>query len=225
MKKIVLMAAVLMSLSVAASAQMKFGLRFAPGLAINRVEDKKDDDGAKLSNNGAGVRFSAGVVADYFFSENVAFATGLWYTAKRAGIKNEYSALGANYTSKTVYNTQFVQLPVSLKFFTNDLNDGMKVYFQLGTTIDVKINEKLKSIEPSVTPKPSDKVFIPLDMGILLGGGIEMELSKDTKFFTGLNYNRGLFNMLKDKANGASNIKDSYSTSFDLISIEAGLKF
>jgi hypothetical protein len=221
MKKIVLMATFLMSLSYAATAQMKFGLRLAPSLATNRVQDKKDGDGITYSNNGVGVRFSTGIIVDYFFSENAALATGLWYTAKRAGIKSEVSGS----TNKYVYNTQFVQLPVSLKFFTNDLNDGMKLYFQAGTTIDVKISEKIKDWEPAVagTPKPTEKAFIPVDLGVLLGAGVEMELSKDTKFFTGLNYNRGLLNMLRNGDN--FKVRDYASSSFNLISLEAGLKF
>ena len=221
MKKIVLMAAFLMSLSYAATAQMKWGIRFAPSLAMNRVQDKKDGDGIKYDNNGAGVRFSAGFSGDYFFSENAAFSSGLWYTAKRAGIKSEISGL----TSREVYNTQFVQLPVSLKFFTNELNDGMKLYFQLGTTLDIKISEKVKTWEPAVagTPKPTEKVFIPLDFGVLLASGIEMDLSKDTKFYTGLSYNRGLMNMLRNQDN--NKIRDYATSSFNLISLEAGLKF
>lgn len=213
MKKIVLMASLLMSLSYAASAQLKFGLRVAPGLALNRVADKKSDDGVSFDNNGAGVRFSAGVIADYFFSERAAFSTGLWYTAKRAGIKA--SVAGAE--SKIVYNNQFVQLPVSLKLFTDDLNDGLKMYFQLGTTIDVKISEKLKD---GTVADPDAKYFLPVDAGVLLGSGIEMELSESTKFFGGLSYNRGLLNMVKD-----SDSRKAYRLSQSLFSIEAGLKF
>ncbi|WP_177199945.1 porin family protein [Flexibacter flexilis] len=213
MKKIVLMASLLMSLSYAASAQLKFGLRVAPNIAFNRVADKKSDDGVSYDNNGAGVRFSAGVVADYFFSERAAFSTGLWYTAKRAGIKASW----AGGSTKVAYNNQFVQLPVSLKFYTDDLNDGMKLYFQLGGTIDVKISEKLKE---GTVAKPDEKYFLPVDAGLLLGSGIEMELSESTKFFTGLSYNRGLLNMVKD-----SDSRKAYRLGQSLLSIEAGLKF
>jgi hypothetical protein len=74
-----------MFLSVTGFAQVKLGLRLAPGLAVNSVIGDDTFDAAET--NGASVRFSAGPIADFFFADNYAISTGLWYTVKRGSFR------------------------------------------------------------------------------------------------------------------------------------------
>ncbi len=133
-----------MFLSVTGFAQVKLGLRLAPGLAVNSVIGDDRFDAAEP--NGASVRFSAGPIADFFFADNYAISTGLWYTVKRASFRvpngslteDPVGALG----NQTIYNLQTIQVPLTVKLYTNVVAPDFRVYFLLGGSFDAKLAEK-----------------------------------------------------------------------------------
>src|SRR4028119_466682 len=85
MKKIALLALFFfLSFTGFSQSPVKLGLRFAPNISFNSVNSEGRLN--NISNDGAAVRFSAGPIADFFFADNYAFSTGLWYTVKRAAI-------------------------------------------------------------------------------------------------------------------------------------------
>lgn len=224
MKNNSILAALLLLLGFAATAQdskFKLGLRLAPNIALSRVVDKDSKDGADFSSNGAGLRFSAGLTGDFYFGKNYAFMTGLWYTVKRAGLKSG--------NVKIVQNTQYVQVPVAIKLYTNEISTDMKLYFVLGGTLGVKIAEKRKSAEnvpDSVLTKEGD-AFSALDIGLLLGAGVEYQMGENTLLFGGITYNRGLINAMSKKGFIDSGEKSSnfYTINTNLIGLEVGIKF
>lgn len=207
----------LLAASFAFAQETKFGFRLAPSLALNSV---KGDD---IEKNGAGIRFGAGIFADFPLKENVYFSTGLNFTLKRIGLKNKEG-------EKSVYDLQYIQLPLTLKFYTNEVTSKMKIYFNVGGTIDTKIAENAKKDDTGskAYAKTQDKpLFFFLDAGMLLGAGIEYQAGSSTALFAGLSYNRSLLNninpSLKD-LNGekvANNIRLSAS----LINLDLGVKF
>lgn len=216
MKKLLLLVS-LIFISSGAFAQVKFGLRFAPNLAVNRVQGQN----ALAASTAAGptIRYSFGGVADFFFAPNYAFSTGLWFTTKRAGLKYSSTNNGVDDQLRNgetyKINLQYIQVPVSMKFYTNEVATDIRLYFQLGGTIDARIAEKRK--EGNL--EDSRSLIRPVDIGALLGSGAEWVLGENTIVFGGINYNRGLINQLKNKA--AEDIR----LNNDLISIEVGLKF
>lgn len=229
MKNNSILAALLLLCGFAATAQdskFKLGLRLAPNIALSRVVDKDDSDdktGGEISSSGAGLRFSAGLTGDFYFGKNYAFMTGLWYTVKRAGI--EFG------NAKIVQNTQYLQVPVAVKLYTNEISTDMKMYFVLGGTLGVKIAEKRKSSEnipDSVLTKEGD-VFSPIDIGLLLGAGVEYQMGENTILFGGITYNRGLLNAMSKKGfvPTRNNEKSSnfYTVNTNLIGLEVGIKF
>jgi hypothetical protein len=207
MKKLVLIILVL-SAGVAC-AQVKLGLRVASQVSMNRVTDKNATDGIDYTNNGSAVRFSGGPVADFYIRDNYAFSSGFWYTVKRVSYKVN------NIGTDAYANLQTVQIPFSLKLFTDELENKMKVYFLIGGTADFKISEKHKD---NPTP-PSDDVYAPIDAGILLGSGLEIPFGTNTIFYSGIIYNRGLFNAAKNPLDDQAKIKNT------LFGLEAGIKF
>ena len=212
--------------------KFKLGLRFAPNIAMNRVVDLQEKDGFSFNNNGAGVRFSAGLTGDFYFGKNYSFYTGLWYTVLRTGIK--FDSTGSQFpdNGKAVYNLQYLQVPVALKLFTNEIGTDMKMYFVIGGTLGFKIDEKEKSWETSEissAEKPSKGSGHSFgDVGLLLGAGVEYQMGEATTLFFGLSYNRGLLDIASKKGPmwvDGRDASDFYKISTSLLSLEAGIKF
>ena len=189
------------------SGQIQLGLRFAPNVSLNRLTDNVSTINYDL--NGAGLKFSAGPTVDYFFSDNYAISSGLWYTVKRSSLTSDQM------DKNTRTNIQYIQLPISVKFLTNDLPQEMQLYFQLGGTMDFKIAEKHKNY-----PVPPGKLYSAFDLGLLISGGTQIPIGDTTKAFMGITYNRGLINLIKD--NSLNNDLKLFS---NLIGIETGIIF
>jgi hypothetical protein len=212
--------------------KFKLGLRFAPNIAMNRVVDLVETDGLLFSNNGAGVRYSAGLTGDFYFGKNYSFYTGLWYTVMRTGIKFESTGTQPVFKGESVYNLQYLQVPVALKLFTNEIGTDLKMYFVVGGTLGLKIDEKEKSWEPSagsLGQKPSKGSGHSFgDVGLLLGSGVEYQMGETTTLFFGLSYNRGLLDIASKKGPmwfSGKNTSDIYTISTSLLSLETGIKF
>ncbi|HXA02575.1 MAG TPA: porin family protein [Cytophagaceae bacterium] len=220
MKKILLLLAV-MAFSFGAFSQVKVGLRVAPGLSLNSVTDKKAGDSTAFSNNGAGFAFSAGVNLDFFFSDNYAFMTGLWYTTKTANLKVVGTNKAFPYTYTQSVALQYLQIPVALKVYTNELATNIKVNFTLGGTIDLKIAEKLAKSNPTNTAYVNS--YQPLNVGLLIGSGAEYQTGGNIILFGGLYYNRGLLGQFKNTAN--FNFKDNAKYTIGSLNLEVGAKF
>ncbi len=220
-----------MFLSVTGFAQVKLGLRLAPGLAVNCVIG--DDLFDSAEPNGASVRFSAGPIADFFFADNYAISTGLWYTVKRASFRVPGGLLdetGTSLGTQTIYNLQMLQIPVTVKLYTNEVAPDLRVYFQLGGTLDAKLAEKAKEEDNNLLAELSDRqeekaAYKPLDVGLYLGAGAELILGENTAVFGGLNYNRGLVNALGGLDYNGSQINNDLKIRNQLISLEVGIKF
>lgn len=220
-----------MFLSFTGFAQVKLGLRLAPGLAVNSVIG--DDVFNDAETNGASVRFSAGPIADFFFADNYAISTGLWYTVKRGSFRVPGGLLdetGASLGNQTTYNLQMIQIPVTVKLYTNEVAPDIRVYFQLGGTLDFKLAEKAKDESNNILAELSERqdekaAYKPIDIGLYLGAGAELILGENTALFGGLNYNRGLVNALGGLDYNGSRINNDLKIRNQLISLEVGIKF
>ncbi|UOQ75788.1 hypothetical protein MUN84_14175 [Hymenobacter sp. 5516J-16] len=93
-----------------------------------------------------------------------------------------------------------MQVPVTVKLFTNDIATDTKLYFQLGGTLGGVIAGRIGGekyyTDPATTEKSkaSKHVIIP-DAGLRAGLGVERQLGKNTKVLAGLSYHRGLLNI------------------------------
>lgn len=220
-----------MFLSFTGFAQVKLGLRLAPGVAVNSVVGDDTFDAAEP--NGASVRFSAGPIADFFFADNYAISTGLWYTVKRGSFRVPGGLTDQNGTAlgnQTTYNLQMIQIPVTVKLYTNEVAPDIRVYFQLGGTFDAKLAEKAKEEDNNILAQLSEAqnekaAYKPIDVGLYLGAGAEMVLGENTALFGGLNYNRGLINALGGLNYNGTQINNDLKIRNQLISLEVGIKF
>lgn len=107
-------------------AQLKAGLKFSPTFALNSVIDNAGTPNTvTYSNNSLGLRYSTGLNLDFHINESVAFATGLWFTVKRVGLTTQPTGMDPIYEN---YNVQYLQLPLTIKMYTNEIATDMKLY-------------------------------------------------------------------------------------------------
>ena len=202
-----------------AFSQVKLGLNFNPGLLLNRVEDPKvAGDSLEYGNKGAGFKFAAGPDVYIMFGDNAGITLGLWYAARRAGVTVNDKSNNTERVDK--YNLQYLQIPFTLRMYTNEISTDMKLYFLVGSTFDIKLDEKRKSI----TPVESDPVIVKFkafDASILAGAGVEIQMGSETYLMAGLRYQRGLINNASKYDTGIQEFK----LNSNFISLDLGIKF
>ncbi len=204
---------------------IEMSLRFAPNAAVNVVEGAGNYAG--FATNGATVRPSVGVSLDYFFfKDRYAFSSGLWYTIKRVGyrIPGSYGETRWNPgapVKEGVYNLQYVQVPLTVKLFANNLFPTSRLYIQTGGVLDVKLAEK--ALTPSTNAyyqvaqrDGTKRQFGFADAAWLLGGGIQFGLNGTNALNVGVTYQRGLLEIARPKDLTVRN---------RMVSLELGFKF
>lgn len=215
MKRLLLVSTFLI-LSTGLFAQVKVGLIFSPGIAYNRLQLKEETPNFEIETKGVGLKFLAGPELSFYFGDNYAFTTGVMYAARRAGVNVKYiNSIGQISQADSIFNLQYIQLPATFKLFTNEISTDLKLYFQLGAALDIKVGEKLKDSKIKTARK-----FRPYDASLIAGTGVELQMGENTYFLVGLRYNRGLINILKDSQfNNKAILKN------DMISLDLGIRF
>lgn len=213
MKRILLTALLLFSITFAFS-QHRIGLKLSPTLSFNRIDSESER--IDYTSNGVGARFIFGPTFDYFLGENYYISTGILYAPKRAGI----SAI-VNDTRRRVderYNLQYIQIPATLKLYTNELALDTRLYFQLGGLIEFKIADRAAQTDIFLVDR-----FRPYDFSTLLGTGVEYRIGVNTVLYGGISYIRGLLNLATRQT--ANPIFDQFTLKNDLLALDIGIMF
>jgi hypothetical protein len=175
---------------------LEIGLKVSPGIATNRFSSPSGFD---FQNENAKFRGSIGIVLDYFFGENYAFSSGLEYGVK--GGKISYKPGGDLGGGRQIdeLNIQYLQIPVSLKLFTNEVATDTRIYFQLGASLNGRISSKINGSNfyriNATDEIKANKRYNFFDADAILGAGAEWQLGTNTKLFGGLSYHRGLIDI------------------------------
>ncbi|WP_210461988.1 porin family protein [Rufibacter roseolus] len=222
---LVLVLAALLFLSQEASAQIEIGVKVAPSVTSTRTIAK---DQYNFKNEGAGVGFGMGVIADYFFGANYAFSTGLLYNVKGGEVSYDYRQMNGTaetrITGSDDINLQYLEIPVSLKLFTNEVATDTRLYFQAGTSLNTMLAAKVNDKKVDTEGDKYTKRFNTFEIGAVLGAGAEWQLGESTKLFGGLSYHRGLTDVDDDYYAGtfSDNKVELKNSSFAL---DFGIKF
>ncbi|UOQ54581.1 porin family protein [Hymenobacter cellulosivorans] len=222
MKKLLLALLTLGASAGTASAQVEIGLKLSPSITYLRTDSPSAlnfrNDKSKLSLGG-------GLVVDYFFGQNYAFSSGLMLTGKGGTIRY-YDANTRNDETQKI-SLQYLEVPITVKLFTNDVATDTKLYFQLGGSagalIAGRINDGKRYIAPGAKESESIKHFIVPDAAVIIGAGAEYQVGQSTKVFGGLSYHRGLVNIDKyfDKDYGFQDV----TLKNNEFALDLGLKF
>jgi opacity protein-like surface antigen len=194
-------------LTLAEDSKLHFGLKAAPSLAWLRTDTKGlDSDGSKFG-------FSYGLVTEFNFADNYAFATGLDITyrgGKFKTVETEYPDSSTTVTTSTnsSYIIQYVELPVTLKLKTNEIG-YLTYYLQAGIAPGFKIRARgsyeaaIQTTTNGTTTNTSDKQsdidimkeINNFNLSMIIGGGIEYTLSGSTVLLTGIQFNNGFLDV------------------------------
>lgn len=197
MKKIFLALLVTGATISVASAQVEIGLKVSPSITSLRADAPSQ---YALQSKSSKISLGGGLVVDYFFGENYAFSTGVELAGK--GGKITYYDENTRSTQTQKIGLQYLQVPLTVKLFTNDIATDTKLYFQLGGTLGGAIAGKIDGdkyyTDPGNTSAGQTKaikhVIIP-DASVLLSVGTEYQVGQSTKVFGGVSYHRGLLNI------------------------------
>ncbi|RZK28726.1 MAG: PorT family protein, partial [Hymenobacter sp.] len=142
MKKLLLTVAAL-ALAPAAFAQVEIGLKISPSISYLRPDGNSD---YQFNSEGSKFSFGGGIFMDYFFGENYAFNTGLFLTGKGGTYSYRepvFTPGGAPIITKQKLAIQYLELPLTLKLFTNEVAPDTRIYFQVGGSLAVPVQARI----------------------------------------------------------------------------------
>lgn len=220
MKKLTLLF-LFLCLGYTASAQIEIGIQVSPSVSTSRfiAADRHD-----FKQESAGLGLGIGIIADYFFAQNYAVSTGLVYRSKGSKISYLRSDnLGNTNREQNDLSIHYLEVPATVKLFTNEVAPATILYFQAGTSFNTKVAASVDDKKVLADGKRASTRFNIFELDALLGAGAEMQLGQSTKLFGGVSYHRGL-----------TNIDDYYQDTLDdndiavknqSFSINLGVKF
>ncbi len=206
----------------------KLGLKMGLPIGFNSV--KSTENGIDASPNGASLRFTIGPIADVVWTERYAFTMGVLFTTKQANYKANFVTIPPLLLEEK-YGLQYIQLPVGLKLFSDELFENGKGFVNFGVQPEVLVGSKRKSgdyTDNNNRPASYITKFSPLDFGMFIGVGVEYKIGNNP-IFAGINYQRSFINVVNKEDSGSLpnflSIKQNLiSIKQNLISFEVGVK-
>jgi len=192
--------------SLGSMAQVKLGLKLAPVVAANRAKNEAQT----VENDGSKMKFSVGLIADQPLSDTYFLSSGLIYLPKRVAFRDATGSV------EEEYKLQYLQIPVTLKLFTNEISPDLKGFLQVGGALEIMVFNEEE--DPTYT---TVEKFTPIDMPVILGAGIEYRAGINTTLFGGFSYQRGLVNVV----NEAEVAFEDLQLRNTVFSIDLGVKF
>jgi len=223
MKKIILLILV-----IAFASQMraqdnekyKIGVKVSPNIGWIRPDSKY------LSSTGSVFRFGFGLITDIHFTDNYAIGTGL--NIFQCGGKTEYfrktneSGFEQISVMQRTYKLQYGEIPLTLKMRTNEI--GYITYWGqfglgLGVNIRAKADENIdyrytrSETDPDAPIFPWEVSKLPSRVNededikddislfrasLIIGAGIEYNISGQTSLLVGFTFNNGFTDVLKN---------------------------
>lgn len=195
----------------ASNAQTKLGLKLTSSIISQRVSHTNDS--VNIGKGSNAFNPAVALVIDMPLSDNYFFSTGIGYISKRINLEINHE--GDNVSQSKSYNIQYVQLPATLKLHTSEVALDKKLYFQFGPIFEIPVHTKGNNNNLQLISKVQ-----PIDVSLLFGAGIEIQLAPKTAILIGINYTRGLINIVSE-----SQIDDNLVVKNDLYGIDFVIKF
>ncbi len=214
MKKLFFLSIILFGFNFDGFGQLKLGLRFSPEIVNSRVDQFSDT--LDIEDNGKSVKLGLGLVVDYAMTDTYYFSSGLFFVPKKVGVFILGDNGGSYINPEEEYNLQYLQVPISLKLYTNEIQPDFSVYFQVGISGEVLVFDE---------PMEEEYVFVEefrkFDSSAILGAGVEYRAGVSTALFGGVSYNRGLVNTIKSTIP----TDDELFVRSTVFNIDLGIKF
>lgn len=201
------------------SAQSKLGLKFSPVFSSSRIT--LIDSLYDVNSGATKVKFSLGLIYDHELTETYYFSTGLILVPKTVGFNVRPER--ANNPNAPVdnpheeYKLVYMQLPVTLKLYTNEVLPDGRIFFQVGLAAELKLNDLPANEDYTLITK-----FRGVDSTVLFGSGFEYRAGINTTLFAEVCYQRGLSNVVKSLQ---TDFQEELFIRSTIVSIDLGIKF
>ncbi|MFT4833844.1 MAG: hypothetical protein ACI83W_002651 [Marinoscillum sp.] len=208
----------LLLIFTSAKSQSKLGLKFSPTIASNRVS--LIDSVYDVEALGSSFKFSLGLIYDHELTETYYLSTGLIFVPKYFGVEVSAEPGEGGTTPaepKQEYRLNYLQIPISLKLFTNEVQPDTRIFFQVGLAPEIQIFN-----EPVEEDYNLIEDFKGFDTTILFGGGVEYRAGINTTLFASVTYQRGLSNVIKIVNPG---FEEELFVRNTVLSFDFGIKF
>ncbi len=188
--------------------EVRLSVKLAPAVTLNRFTSETDS--LTIENHRDDVRGNFGLIVDIGFTDSYYFSTGLLYSIRKVSFYAISEPSGVSDSEQ--YQLEYIELPLTVKLFTNNLGVDSKIYFQTGFTVDFLVN--WKGINKNDNRVDS---FNSIDASFYVGAGYDKQLGVSTAFFEGIFFQRGLVDIAND--NPEVTLKN------DLLGLDLGLRF
>jgi hypothetical protein len=202
--------------------KVRFGMKVAP--LFSWIKQDFDLNSAGISDayevDGGGLRlgFNWGPQVEIILNETFLISTGVdisYSTGKLTGRARK--SLSLNYDFDQIYKMRFVELPFMIKGRTKEIGH-MRYFMNFGLSAgfrykaSTEFTEEIGGEETTTTNTNSNESINLFRGALLVGGGVEYNLSENTSLVVSLIFNNGLTNILKDQQKtGALSIADDFN--------------
>lgn len=202
----------LLLISFSANAQenlrkFRFGLKATPVFSWIKEDFKQAPSDYKVEGGGLRFGFCWGPQAEWILNETFLISTGvdISYTSGKLKGRGSYTNTPAIFDWEQTYRLRFIDVPLMLKFRTREI--GYLRYFGvfgLGAGFRTRAETVFSRTENNITnsvqeDEDSGKYIHPFRGSMLVGGGVEYNLSGNTSLVASIVFNNGLTNILKDQ--------------------------
>jgi len=188
--------------------KIRFGMKIAP--LFSWIKQDFDLNNTSISDDfavdGGGLRlgFNWGPQLEIILNETFLISTGVDINYSTGKLTGRASRGLINYDFNQVYKMRFIELPLMIKGRTKEIGH-LRYFMSFGLSAgfrykaNTEFSEEFGGNEITTTNSNSD-AYINLFRGALLvGGGVEYNISANTSLVASIVFNNGLTNTLKDQ--------------------------
>jgi hypothetical protein len=183
------------------------GQRLHLGLFADPLIGWYSSDDKQIESGGVKAGYAAGIAANWYFSQNYAFSTGITYlnTGGIQSTADTVSFLFANFTSevlpgaKVSYKADYIIMPIGMRMRTNQIG-YMSIFSDFG--LDPGFLNKGRISIPSlgIKDESAGRELRKATLGFHIHAGAEYSLGGSTLVVFGIGYEGGLTDVTRDNA-------------------------
>lgn len=179
------------------SAQLRYGGAFSAGMSFNSAKSDFNDD-SKIERFTSPISYGLTGLIEYKLKNHIVLTSGVGFTMKgmgysyTQGMDSTYQLLWKAMNKKMVYNTFYVRVPITARYFPKILDDpNMSPFVSGGVATDINVI-KSGPRGNGITQNLDFDYHKTIDFNIVLGIGLKFktrdlhELSISMDFYKGI---------------------------------------
>ncbi len=190
--------------------KVRFGMKIAPAFCWMKPDFKISTGSSnfRAENDGVKVGFIWGPTLEFILNETFLISTGVDINSIGGKLAGDAVRDGKIYSWKHAYKSSFIELPFMIKGRTKEIGH-MRYFMHFGLSAGFRYKEAFELTETIDGKEISENftepktVYTPFKGSMLVGGGVEYNLSGNTSLVGSITFNNGLTQYIK---------KDVFST-------------